>query len=380
MRRSRRRSRRSSSGRSTFAPSRSTWTACAGSCRPNATRSSAAGACSPRNCRLVRDLEFCGMIGRSAVMEEVFGLIRHTAPHARSALLTGETGTGKELVAHALHMLGPRRAGPFLTINCSAVVETLFESELFGHRRGAFTGAVDNKVGLFERANGGTLFLDEMGELPMSMQAKLLRVLETGEVPRVGDVTTHRVDVRVIAATNRRLRDEVAAGRFRSDLFYRLNLIEIELPPQRDRREDIPLLAATFVQQSAERLGKRVVGTTSGAERLLVAAPWDGNVRELRNVIERACILADTEFLTEREIQSGLPHASSLGATAAVPPQAGGPAAPAANESSDSLVAFERAHVQRVLDEVKGNKSAAASRLGLSRRALYRRLGRLGLG
>ncbi|OFW00315.1 MAG: hypothetical protein A3I61_00005, partial [Acidobacteria bacterium RIFCSPLOWO2_02_FULL_68_18] len=194
-------------------------------------------------------LEFHGMIGRGPAMQQLFDLLRRIAPHARAALVTGETGTGKELVARALHKLGPRRDRKFLAFNCSAVVETLFESELFGHTRGAFTGAVEAKAGLFELADGGTLFLDEVGELPQPVQAKLLRVIEYGEVQRVGATEGRKVDVRVVAATNRRPLDEVAAGRFRRDLYYRLNVVEIGLPPLRDRREDIPYLTAAFIKE-----------------------------------------------------------------------------------------------------------------------------------
>jgi DNA-binding NtrC family response regulator len=326
---------------------------------------------------LARRLEFCGMIGRGPVMQELFGMIRRLAPHVRTALITGETGTGKELVARALHRTGPRRERRFVTVNCSAVVETLFESELFGHVRGAFTGATDNKPGLFELADGGTLFLDEIGELPLSVQAKLLRVLELGEVHRVGSLDPRRVNVHVIAATNRDLRTEVAAGRFRSDLYYRLNVVEVRLPPLRDRREDIPYLTAAFVRESSERLQKPLIGLTPGAERLLTAAAWEGNVRELRNVIERACILADGDFITERELAVSMPPAP---AAPPVPAQVAGAApATAAAGDSDLLVNVERDHIQRALVRAGGNKKAAAKMLGLSRRALYRRLERLDL-
>ena len=213
------------------------------------------------------------MIGRGPVMQELFGMIRRLAPHVRTALVTGETGTGKELVARAPPPdWGRARDRRFVTVNCSAVVETLFESELFGHVRGAFTGATENKPGLFELADNGTLFLDEIGELPLTVQAKLLRVLELGEVHRVGSLEPRRVNVHVIAATNRDLRAEVAAGRFRSDLYYRLNIVEVKLPALRDRREDIPYLTAAFVRETSERLQKPLVGLTPGAERLLGAA------------------------------------------------------------------------------------------------------------
>jgi two-component system response regulator HydG len=325
---------------------------------------------------LARHLEFCGMIGRSPLMQELFGMIRRLAPHVRTALITGETGTGKELVARALHRTGPRRDRRFVTVNCSAVVETLFESELFGHMRGAFTGATDNKPGLFELADGGTLFLDEIGELPLGLQAKLLRVLELGEVHRVGSLDPRRVSVHVIAATNRDLRAEVTAGRFRSDLYYRLNIVEVRLPPLRDRREDIPYLTASFVRETSERLQKPLIGLTPAAERLLTSAAWDGNVRELRNVIERACILADGEFIAERELAVSMPppHLAVTPLAAA-----SAPTAAAASPDADLLVNVERDHIQRALVRAGGNKKAAAKMLGLSRRALYRRLERLDL-
>jgi DNA-binding NtrC family response regulator len=324
---------------------------------------------------LARRLEFCGMIGRGPAMQELFGMIRRLAPHVRTALITGETGTGKELVARALHRTGPRHDRRFVTVNCSAVVETLFESELFGHVRGAFTGATDHKPGLFELADNGTLFLDEIGELPLAVQAKLLRVLELGEVHRVGSLDPRKVNVHVIAATNRDLRAEVAAGRFRSDLYYRLNIVEVRLPALRDHREDIPYLTAAFVRESAERLQKGLAGLTPGAERLLGAAPWDGNVRELRNVLERACILADGDFITERELAVSMPP------TLYAPKHAAAGAAGAAPASGDDLlVNVEREHIQRALMRANGNKKAAARMLGLSRRALYRRLERLDLG
>ena len=196
--------------------------------------------------QVARQLEFCGMVGRSPAMQDIFSLIQRLAPHAKVILVNGETGTGKELAARAFHQMGPRRQKPFVTVNCSAVVDTLFESELFGHVRGAFTGAVESKPGLFEAAHGGTLFLDEVGELPIGVQAKLLRALEYGEVQRVGSLQPKRVDVSVVAATNRDLRAEVAAGRFRGDLFYRLNVVGVTLPPLRDRREDVPYLTAAF--------------------------------------------------------------------------------------------------------------------------------------
>ena len=314
-----------------------------------------------------RRMELCGMIGRSAVMQELFGLVRRIAPHARTALVTGETGAGKEGVARAVHELGPRRHKKFLTVNCSAVVETLFESELFGHVRGAFTGATDHKAGLFEAADGGTLFMDEIGELPPAVQAKLLRVLESGEVQRVGSVQLKKVDVRIVAATNRDLRAESDAGRFRSDLYYRLNLVELVVPPLRERREDIPYLTAAFVKEFAGRFGKEIDGVSPSAERLLMSGTWTGNVRELRNALERACMLADGATLTERDVAGALPALRDQRP------------APAVEASPGGLGDVEREHIVRVLAEVRGNKLAAARRLGISRRTLYRRLERHGL-
>ena len=325
-------------------------------------------------------LVFHGMIGRSAVMQELFSSIRRLAPHGRTVLITGETGTGKELVARALHEAGPRRSRRFQTINCSAVVETLFESELFGHVRGAFTGANDNKVGLFEHANQGTLFLDEAGELPLALQPKLLRAVEYGEIQRVGSLETRRADVRVIAATNRDLRKEVALGRFRSDLFYRLSILEIHLPPLRERREDIPYLTAAFVRDVGKAVGRSIASVSPAAERRLQEAGWPGNIRELRNVIERACILGDGRTLSERDVEAAMgaqvPAAPAIDAPTGEAGTATAAAAPP-DASSDLLTTAQKEQIERVLRDVGGNKAAAAKRLGVSRRSLYRWLERL---
>lgn len=318
---------------------------------------------------VARQLEFCGMVGVGAKMQELFSLIRRLAPHFRTALVTGETGTGKELVAGALHKLSARRQNRFVALNCSTIVQGLFESELFGHVRGAFTGATDNKAGLFELAEHGTLFLDEVGELPLAVQGKLLRALELGEVQRVGSLESRRIDVHVIAATNRDLRSEVSAGRFRSDLFYRLNIVEVRVPPLRDRREDIPYLTAAFLRDFAKRLSKPRMALTSGSERVLIAAPWPGNVRELRNVLERASILADGELVTEREVTECLHRDAPKSA------DEDQDLIPARGELG-TLSAVEREYIVRALEEAGGNKKAAAKVLGLSRRALYRRLER----
>jgi two-component system response regulator HydG len=319
--------------------------------------------------QMAERLEFCGLIGRAPVMQDVFTLLRRLAPHARAALVTGETGTGKELAVRALHQLGPRSSKRLITVNCSAVVESLSESELFGHVRGAFTGAAETKAGLFEAAHGGTLFLDEVGELPSSIQAKLLRVIENGEVQRVGSVETRKVDVRLIAATNRDLRIEVEAGRFRSDLFYRLNIAQINLPPLRDRREDIPFLTSAFVRAFSQRFGKALTGVSAGAERLLVEASWEGNVRQLRNVIERGCMLAEGEFVSERDVLGALQALPSRSAARLIPRR----------DATLPLQAIAREHIIKTLDEVHGNKAVAARLLGISRRAFYRQLERHGL-
>jgi DNA-binding NtrC family response regulator len=308
-------------------------------------------------------------------MQDVFGLIRRLAPHVRTALVTGETGTGKELAARALHTLGPRSSKRFVTVNCSAVVETLFESELFGHVRGAFTGATEHKAGLFETADGGTLFLDEIGELPLAVQAKLLRALENGEVQRVGSLESRKVDVRLIVATNRPLLDEVAAGRFRDDLYYRLNVAEVALPPLRKRREDIAHLTAAFIREFAQRFNKPVAGVTPAAARLLADAPWPGNVRELRNVLERACILTDAEILVETDLAGMLEaFADAPAGDTGEPLMRGFP-----SERPAPLETIARDHMVRTLEQVRGNKAVAARLLGISRRAFYRQLERHGL-
>ncbi|MEW5984645.1 MAG: sigma-54 dependent transcriptional regulator [Acidobacteriota bacterium] len=327
---------------------------------------------------LARRLEFCGMVGRSPAMQQTFALIRRLAPHVRQVLICGETGTGKELAARALHALGPRRDRRFITVNCSAVVDTLFESELFGHVRGAFTGAVESKAGLFERADGATLFLDEIGELPLTAQAKLLRVLESGEIQRVGSAETRQVDVHVLAATNRNLRSEVGAGRFRMDLLYRLNAIQLDLPPLREHREDVPYLMAAFIRECNARFGKTLAGVTAGAERLLVNAHWEGNVRELKNVIERACILAEGDLITEGDLaclgSSGWVAAATVASQTR--PEHAVPCRPPTPGRESHLSSIEREHIVRMLDRTGGNKKAAARLLGIDRRKLYRYLER----
>jgi two-component system response regulator HydG len=321
-------------------------------------------------------IEFCGMVGRGPAMHKVFSLLRRLAPHARTTLITGETGTGKELAARALHLLGPRHQRRMVTVNCSAVVETLFESELFGHARGAFTGANEHKTGLFEAADCGTLFFDEVGELPPGTQSKLLRVLEDGDVQRVGSLEARHVDVRVIAASNRDLRAEVLAGRFRGDLYYRLNVVQLHMPPLRDRREDIPSLAASFINECQRRIGRSIVGLTPAASALLCDAAWEGNVRQLRNVIECACILAASDQVTEADLAGSLNlHAESRASR----PTDSGMLVRMPARAPRRLDDVEREHIERTLAEVGGNKAVAARLLGISRRAFYRQLERHGL-
>jgi DNA-binding NtrC family response regulator len=321
---------------------------------------------------MAQRLEFCGMIGRGPAMQDMFSLVRRLAPHASTVLVTGETGTGKELVARALHRLGPRSQKRFTVVNCPAVVEKRIESELFGHVRGAFTGAGEPKAGLFEHTDGGTIFLDEVAELPLSAQAKLLRVLEDGEVQRIGSVQSHPIDVRLVAATDRDLGVEVAAGRFRADLYYRLNIVAIALPPLRDRRGDIPYLTAAFVRGFAQRFNKPLVGLTPGAERLLAESSWDGNVRQLRNVLERACMLADSDYVTASDLAGVMREQRIRTLTVSA-------ASPLVAAETAPLLTVEREHIVRTLQQVRGNKAVAARLLGISRRAFYRQLERHGL-
>src|SRR5450432_4047378 len=246
---------------------------------------------------LLANAEFEGIVGNSPLMWDVFSRVRRVAPHYRAVLVTGETGTGKDLIAQALHRLSPAAGGRYVVLNCSAVVETLFESELFGHVKGSFTGAVNDKPGLVEHAHGGTLFLDEIGDMPLSTQAKLLRVLQNQEVQRVGSLTPHKVDVRVIAVTNRDLRAAITEKRFREDLYYRLSMVEIRVPGLRERREDLPLLERHFVAQFAAQYGKKIRGLTPRAQIRLSLHGWPGNVRELENVIGHACMMTQGDTI-----------------------------------------------------------------------------------
>ncbi|MGA2738154.1 MAG: sigma-54 dependent transcriptional regulator [Bryobacteraceae bacterium] len=307
---------------------------------------------------LMDTCQFEGMIGRSPLMWEMFGQIRRVAPHYRACTVTGPTGTGKELVAHALHRLS-QASGPMVVCNCSAVVETLFESELFGHVKGAFTGADSNKMGLFEYAHGGTLFLDEIGDMPLSTQAKLLRVLQNREVQRVGSLTARQVDVRVVAATNHDLRAQIAEKRFREDLYYRLSMVEIKTPALADRKEDLPLLERFFIQKFAAQYKKPVESLTPRVQILLARHAWPGNVRELENVVGHACMLAAGEVIDVAD----LPQYMRQGAAGA-PLQTAQPTNPDGGLSFDEQ---ERRVIEEALDRAGGNQVHAARILGITR-------------
>jgi transcriptional regulator with PAS, ATPase and Fis domain len=302
------------------------------------------------------------MIGQSAPMQEVYRLIERAGPSDKAILIQGESGTGKELVARALHRCSQRSDKPMVVINCAALPETLLESELFGHERGAFTGAVSTKPGLFEVADGSTLFIDEIGEMPGSLQAKLLRVLEDGSLRRIGSVKERRVNVRLLAATNRDMNQEVEAGRFREDLYYRINVLSLKLPPLRDRAGDIPPLARHFLGVGWE--------IDEEAMMLLERYSWPGNIRQLSNAIERAKIMADDKRVRVRD----LPHDIS---NVAVPPvNAAKVPLPVA---TDDLASIERTKVVEVLGRLRGNKTRAARALGIDRRKLYRLVEKYGV-
>jgi DNA-binding NtrC family response regulator len=312
--------------------------------------------------RLLRSESRPTMIAESAVMQPVLELIGRIGPSDATVLITGEHGTGKEVVAQTLHALSARASKPMVTVNAGGLSEGLFESELFGHVKGAFTDARTDRVGRFELADGSTLFLDEIANVPLNLQAKLLRILEAGELERVGSSTTRRVDVRVLAATNADVTAEAAAGRFRQDLLFRLNTIEIHLPPLRERREDILLLAHHFLRGYAQRYRKSLSGFDPAATQVLREHPWPGNVRELDHAIERGVLLS----------AGPLVHAADLGLRAPAP--AGSP-----RLEEMSLDEVERHLIQRTLARNDSNVSQAAKALGLSRSALYRRLQKYGL-
>jgi DNA-binding NtrC family response regulator len=314
---------------------------------------------------LLASAEFEGIIGNSPTMWDMFSRIRRVAPHYRAVLVTGETGTGKDLVAQTLHRLSPASQGRYVVLNCSAVVETLFESELFGHVRGSFTGATHDKAGLFEHAHSGTLFLDEIGDMPLATQAKLLRVLQNQEVLRVGSLTPRKVDVRVVAATNRDLRAEIADKRFREDLYYRLSMVEIQVPALRDRKEDLPLLERHFISKFAGQYGKDIDGLTRRAQIRLALHSWPGNVRELENVIGHACMMTMGDTIDVQDLPPYLHRADSAGE---------GTSAQETQSGVGTLEEQERQLIIRAMQTVGGNQSEAARILRIGRDALRYKL------
>jgi two-component system response regulator HydG len=314
--------------------------------------------------QLLTDLEFHGIVGRSPAMLEVFEMVRKVARHYTNVLLVGPTGAGKELIAKSIHQMSPVSQQRFAVCNCSAMVDTLLESQLFGHTRGSFTGATDTRPGLFEYANGGTVFLDEVGETSLAMQAKLLRTIQNREIQRVGSPEVRRVEVRLIAATNRDLRAEVLAGRFREDLFYRLSTIQIRVPGLAERLDDIPLLIQFLLKKYNQAYSKQIQGLTRRAQAVLLQHPWPGNVRELENVISSACLTSVNDFIDVDDFPESLQKPGGHSGTA-----------------SDSwrplpLEEVRRQHIRRVLEACEGNRVRAAQMLGIGRTSLYRFLKR----
>jgi len=304
------------------------------------------------------------IIGRSPAMVRLLETVAQVAASEATVLITGESGTGKEMIGGAIHFNSPRKDGPFVKINCAAITETLLESELFGHEKGAFTGAYRRKEGRFVQAHGGTLFLDEISEMSMAMQVKLLRVLQDMEITRVGGEGVIKVDVRIVAATNKDLLRLAESGRFREDLYYRLNVVGLTLPPLRERKEDIPLLAQQFLQTFSEKNNKTIKGFTPQAMDRLIRHDWPGNVRELMNAVERSIVLSRSEYLGEEDLPL-------------VPPEPKTESCPQTAEKIDgdlSLDEIEKAAIMKVLDASNGNKSEAARRLGITRKTLLKKL------
>jgi two-component system response regulator PilR (NtrC family) len=308
-----------------------------------------------------------GLVGQSRPMQEVFDLLKKVAPTQSTVLISGESGTGKEVVARAIHRFSQVAQKVFLPVNCAAIPENLLESQLFGHVRGAFTGAVTSQEGLFSRARGGTIFLDEIGDMPFGLQSKLLRTIEAKEILPVGSGQPVTVDVRIIAASNRDLAQMVEEGKFRDDLYYRLNVVNIRLPPLRERREDIPSLVEYLVRRHNREMKRAYRGVDNATLKLLMSQPWKGNVRELDNVIEHAMILGDGEWITAKDLPGTL-----RGAEEALPP--------VGDELREALRAYERLHIESVLRRNGNDKRKAADLLGLSLSSLYRKLNELGIG
>ncbi len=326
--------------------------------------------------QLREDYSFHTMVSKSAKMRRIFDLIEQVGPIGSTVLILGETGTGKELVARAIHAASSRRDGPFVALNCAVLNDSLLESELFGHEKGSFTGAERRKIGRFEQADTGSLLLDEVGDVAPAMQAKLLRVLQTGVFERVGGTESIKVDVRIIAATHKRLEDEVEAGRFRKDLFYRLNVIRMELPPLRDRKEDVPLLATHFLERYRPITATPVREIDADAMQALLQHQWPGNVRELENAIKSAVAFADGSLIRRENLPETLVprHARSLAATGLIDIERRLP------ELTEELIGqVEREYFQRILAEYRGNVARCARHSGLSRRSVTQKLQKYGL-
>ncbi len=316
--------------------------------------------------RLLEPIQPENIIAKSPAMKKIMALVRRVAPLVSTVLITGESGTGKEVIARAIHQMSPRRNKQFVAINCGAIPENLLESELFGHVKGSFTGAVRDKEGFFKVASGGTLFLDEIGNVPVNLQVKLLRAIEEKAIIPVGGTQPIPVDIRIIAATNMNLEKEVETGRFREDLFYRLNVVGIELPPLRERQEDILPLAHYFIQKNNKILGKSIRGLTPEAEDVLLHYPWKGNIRELENVIERAMILCDQPLLKREDLPANMCSAAD-------------PEMLFDGNLKKAVRRFERKFILRTLFKTKNNKKVAAGKLGLSLSSLYRKMAELGI-
>lgn len=306
--------------------------------------------------------DFHHLIGKSPSMQKIYDLIERISDTSSNVLITGESGTGKELVAKAIHYNGVRKEGPFVAINCAAIPETLLESELFGYKKGAFTDAKSDKKGLIFEANEGTLFLDEITEMPLTLQAKLLRVIEEREVRPLGETNSYPIDVRIISTSNRDIGSSIQQGRFREDLYYRLKVIDIEMPPLRERREDIPILVQHFIHKFGKELKRSVSGISEGALKILVSYSWPGNVRELENVIQRAMTLSQHEVILPDDLPASIIQKTDEKLFEK------------ALKEKFTLDQLEKEYIKRVLIEMGGNKSKAAERLGLDRKTLYRKL------
>jgi two-component system response regulator AtoC len=315
------------------------------------------------------------IVGSSPSTAKIFEIIKKVAPTTTTILITGETGTGKELVANAIHMNSPRKLNPFIKINCSAIAENLIESELFGYEKGAFTGAVSSKPGRFELAHKGTLFLDEVGDLPREIQVKLLRVIQDHEFERVGGLQTIKVDVRLVAATNRNLQQRVKEGYFREDLFYRFNVMPIYVPPLRERKEDIPELVSYFIEKFNRKLGRQIAGVDPEVMELLLDHDWPGNIRELENLAERLVLMAKGDQIVMGDVPAELIEAVEEKAQTAAPDEKRSIKELIREKTGD----IEKQMIVKVLAECEGNISKAARQLGLSRRGLHLKLAKYNL-